>query len=213
MDTIAAMTGGKAFYNFNDSAKLMGRSREDSSQYYLLAYYTDPGKTGWRKLTVHVRHKGAQVRARSGFFFHDAASDPDVTRQTDEIMAATSALESTGLPFTGQWQQIEPEGDKRKAHFALSLPPGAVLIDTAHENHVNIDFLVLAWSAEGKEAARIGQRVDRKLSATAAADIQSNGMSYVNALVLPPGEYDVHVVVRDNLKGNLGSVATRLKLE
>ena len=213
MDTVATMTGGKALYNNNDSAELMRRARQDSSQYYLLAYYTERGKSGWRKLTVHVHHEGAQIRARSGFFFHDAGRDPDATRQADEIMAVTSALESTALPFTGKWQQIEPEGDKRKAHFALSLPPGAVLIDAQQENHLNLDFLVLAWNAEGKEAARIGQRLDRKLSPSDAAEIQAQGISYVNTLVLPPGEYTVHVVVRDNLRGNLGSVATRLKVE
>ena len=28
-----------------------------------------------------------------------------------------------------------------------------------------------------------------------------------------PEDYDVHIVVRDNLKGNLGSVVTHLTLE
>src|SRR5262249_34935359 len=83
MDTVAGMTGGQAFYNFNDSAEFFRRVRQDSSQYYMLAYYTNPGKDGWRKLSVRVHHEGAQVRARTGFFFHNIARDPDSTRQAD----------------------------------------------------------------------------------------------------------------------------------
>src|SRR5262249_42746313 len=118
MDTVAAMTGGQAFYNFNDSADLFRPAPQDSSPAYMLAYYTNAGKDGWRKLTVHARHEGVQVRARTGFFFYNAARDPDSTRQADETMAASSALESTALPFKGQWQQIEPDGNKRRVHFA-----------------------------------------------------------------------------------------------
>lgn len=213
MDTVAAMTGGQAFYNFNDSADLFRRARQDSSRYYMLAYYTNAGKDGWRKLTVHARHEGVQVRARTGFFFYNAARDPDSTRQADETMAASSALESTALPFKGQWQQIEPDGNKRRVHFALSIPPGTVVIDTEHENRLYVDFLVLAQNAQGKEVGRMGQRLDRKLSPADVAQIQAHGINYVNSLVVPPGEYDVHIVIRDNIKGSLGSVATQLKVD
>jgi len=213
MDTVAAMTGGRAFYNFNDSAELLRRARQDSSQYYMLSYYAAAGKDGWRKLNVQVHHQGAQVRARTGFFFHNAARDPDSARQTEETIAVSSDLESTSLPFIGQWQQIEHEGNKRRVHFALSIPPGTVVIDTEHENRLYVDFLVLAENAQGKEVGRMGQRLDRKLSLAEVDRILSRGITYLNSLTLEPGEYNVHIVVRDNLKGNLGSVATQLKVD
>jgi VWFA-related protein len=214
METVAAMTGGRAYYNLNDSGEFFRRARQDSAQYYMLAYYAkDTGKSGWRKLSVRVHREGVELRARTGFFFNNAVQDPESVRQSDEIMALASALESTSLPVSGEWQQVESAGDQRKVHFALSVPPGVALVDTEHENHINLDFLVFAWNAEGKAVAKIGQRRDSKLSAAELGQVQSQGVSYKNVLTLPPGQYEVHIVVRDNLKGSLGSVATSLKVD
>jgi VWFA-related protein len=215
MDTLASMTGGRAYYNGNYTDEFFRHARQDSAAYYMLAYYAkDTGKNGWRKLSVRVHHDGASsVRARSGFYFNNAGPDPEATRQKDEFLALTSALESTSLPINGQWKQVETAGDQRKVHFALLVPPGVVQVDTEHENHVNLDFLVLAWNTEGKEVAKIGQRLDSKLTTTDVSQIKTHGMDYDNALTLPPGEYDIHFVVRDNLQGRLGSVATHLKVE
>jgi len=214
MDQLAGMTGGQAYYGLNYSDEFFRRASQDSGQYYMLAYYTkNTASPGWRKLAVHVRGDGIHVRARTGFFFHNAANDPEATRQRDEFSALTSALEATSLPIRGRWENTETAGDQRKVHFFLLLPPGSVFIDDEHEHNVSIDFLVYAWNSEGREAAKIGQRLARKLSAEELAEARSRGISYENVLTLPPGQYDVHMVVRDNLKGNLGSVVTQLKVE
>ena len=214
MDQLASMTGGQAYYGLNYSDEFFRRASQDSGQYYMLAYYTkNTASPGWRKLAVRVRGDGIHVRARSGFFFHNAANDPDVTRQRDEFSALTSALEATSLPISGRWENTETAGDQRKIHFSLLLPPGSVLIDDEHEHSVSVDFLVYAWNSEGKEAAKIGQRLAEKLSAEELAEAQSRGISYENVLTLPPGQYQVHMVVRDNLKGTLGSVVTQLKVQ
>lgn len=215
MDTMAGMTGGRAFYNFNDSSESFRRAREDSAEYYMLGYYTkDTGKNGWRKLHVRVLSPGSQARARSGFFFMTSAvHDPESLWQTEEISALTSALESTSITINGQWNEIEPVGDQRKAHFVLSIPPGGILIDTDHENQINVDFRIVAWNSEGKKAAQIGQRMQSKLPAADMKSIEEHGIDYESVLTLPPGDYDVHIVVRDNLRGKLGSVVTHLKLE
>lgn len=215
MDMMAGMTGGRAFYNANDSSESFRRAREDSSQYYMLGYYTkDTGKSGWRKLHVHLVKQSARVRARSGFFFvTNAVHDPESTWQSDEITALTSALESTSLTINGEWKQIEPAGEQRKVYFVLSIPPGSILIDTDHENQINLDFRVAAWNSEGKKAAQLGQRLQSKVPAADLKEIEEHGIDYENVLTLPPGDYDVHFVVRDNLRGKIGSVVTHLKLE
>ena len=217
MDKLAAQTGGRAYYNRNDSGELFGRASQDSAHYYILAYYTkDAGKDGWRNLHVRALRGGAQVRARSGFgffFSNSAVRNSETARRVDEMMAITSALESTSLGFSGQWKEIEPAGDQRKVHFVLTIPAAAVLVDTEHQNHVSLDFLVLVWNSDGKEAAQIGQRMDTKLSPEELMQTRTKGIDYTNVLSLPPGQYEVHFAVRDNLRGKLGSVVTRLKLD
>ncbi|MGH9703311.1 MAG: hypothetical protein ACRD4K_08040, partial [Candidatus Acidiferrales bacterium] len=174
---------------------------------------SDRGKEGWRKIDVKVRSEGAQVRSRSGFFFSKALRDPDATRQADELLAVTSMLNFTSLPITVTWQNTEPGTPNRKVHFSIVIPPGATEIDTEHENHINLDFLAIANGPTGQEAGKITQRLDRKLPPQGVSQIQANGITYANTISLPPGQYKVHVAVRDNLTGKIGSVTAPLTVQ
>jgi VWFA-related protein len=214
MRQLAEMTGGEPFYNSNNGAELFRRAGLDSGQYYLLAYHTkDLGKPGWRKLNVKVARDGVKVRARSGFFFHNAQGDPEATRQQEELMAMQSDLSFTSIPIQGQWQQIEPAGNDRKVHFLLSIPPGVPYIDGEHENHISYDFRFIVTNPSGAVVTKNGQRLETNLDALNVTQIQTKGLDYTNELVLPPGQYMVHFVVRDNLRGALGSVVAPLKVE
>jgi hypothetical protein len=214
MRQMADMTGGQAFYNSNDGAELFRRAGEDAAQYYVLAYYTkDNSKNGWRKLSVKVARDGVKVRARSGFFFSNAAAESEAARQAAETMAMASEINFTTLPIQGRWQQMEPVSNGRKVRFLLSVPPGVPYIDADNQNHLNFDFRVMVFDANGQIAGKIGQRLETNLAADDAEKIRTVGLDYVNELVLPPGQYKVHFVVRDNLKGSLGSIVTPLKVD
>ena len=214
MRTVADLTGGQAYYNFNNAEELFRRAAEDSAQYYLLTFPAkDTGKNGWRKLSLKVHRDGTQVRYRTGYFYSNPTRDPDTLRKSDEIAALASGLNITTLPIIGQWQQTEPAGDQRKVHSLLQIPPGIAYIDTDHENQVNIDFIVIALDSKGKEVTRISQRVDRKLPPAGVSQIEAQGVNYGNTLTVPPGQYSVRIVVRDNLKGATGSLTAVLKVE
>lgn len=214
MRTVADRTGGEAFYNANDSDKLFQRAASDSSQYYMLSFYTkNVNKEGWHKIELKARRDGTQVRYRTGFFVTKDMRNPELTRQADELMAMTSPLNFATLPLSGEWQQVEAAGNKRKVHFLLNLPPGATTIDTDHENHINVDFIAVAKDASGKDVAQISQRLDRKLPQPGVDQIENHGLSYANTLTVPPGAYKVAIVVRDNLTGKIGSVVSPLKVE
>src|SRR5207302_9034727 len=132
---------------------------------------------------------GAKVRARSGFFFHNAPSDPEATRQTEELMAMLSDLSFTSIPIRGQWQQIEPAGNDRKLHFLLSIPPGVPYIDAEHGNHISYDFRVVVTNSSGAAVSKNGQRLETNLDAPSVTQIQTKGLDYTNEVVLPPGQY------------------------
>jgi len=68
-------------------------------------------------------------------------------------------------------------------------------------------------SLNGQQAANIGVRLEQKLKPEALKDIQDHGINFADTLTLPPGQYNVHFVVRDNLKGAMGNVIAPLKVE
>jgi hypothetical protein len=217
-ETFASMTGGRAYYNSNDLVKGFRDAVNDSAEYYMLGYYLDRSKTksGWRKLAVKVKRDHVEVRARSGFFVTHATVDPENSRNSDLSSALQSPLDFTSLALVARWDKIEPSKEPGKKHvnYAMQVAPDPALIDEGDNNHVVLDFVVLAKTPEGKQVDKpVGQKVDAHLSPEKLSSIRKNGVAYSGSLDLAPGEYTIRFVVRDDLSGRIGSVAAPLKVE
>ncbi|HWZ83474.1 MAG TPA: VWA domain-containing protein [Terriglobales bacterium] len=217
----AEMTGGRAFYNTNDLAGSFHRAAEDSSSYYLLAYYLDTENRdpGWRKLKVKVARKDIEVRSRSGFFVTNATNNPETSRKLDLGLAANSPFDSTGLPMTVQWTAVKSVPDskapnqagKKTVQFLVRVAGSGVTVNTAEKNHVDLDVLAFAFTGKGKEsAANFAQNLAMSIPEEQLAKLREQGVGYRNALELPSGNYFVRFIVRDNVSGHVGSVSAPL---
>lgn len=213
LEVVASMTGGQAFYYDNDLPQAFQKAEQDASGYYMLTYYLDRGSTrpGWHKLQVKIARKGTNLRARSGFF----STPPESTAglENSELAAAlNSPLDYTGLPLTVRWlpAAAKPGGSQHEAACEVVLPAGAVTVDN---NHVSLEFLAVARDGSGNVAARFSQQVSEDLKPEGLAELKNRGLTYHNALALPPGEYQVRFVVRDDSSGRMGSVLAPLKVE
>jgi VWFA-related protein len=208
----AEMTGGRAFYNRNDLDLAFKRAVDDSASYYMLGYYLDKNaKPGWHKLKVKLKKSGEQVRARNGFF----VTAPDRQKEAGKLdlqMAMASPIDYTGVPLTVRWENAQPAGSKRKVHFALTFPPNSNIVDTSANNHVNLDVLLIARNSVGKPADQFSQRIETNLKPDGAQTFAKEGLNYGNDVMVPPGEYSVRFVVRDNLTGRLGTVTAPLRV-
>jgi VWFA-related protein len=215
LQTFAAMTGGRAFYNNNDLTGSFREADQDSAAYYMLGYYLNKKNTraGWRKLSVKVLQDGVTVRARNGFFVTQATVEPETTRAMDIGVALHSPLDYTGLALSVKWTATEPKGDKRKVGFAVMLPPNAASIDESDGNRLSLEFLAVGRDPKGESAGQFDQAIEAKLKPEAVAQIRSAGVTYNNSILLPPGEYAVRFVVRDNVTGRMGSVLAPIKVE
>jgi len=214
LEQVAAMTGGRAFYNRNDLDGAFREAADDSSDYYLLGYYLDKTNTkaGWRKLTVRTHRDGAHVRARDGFFLTRTLMDPTETRQMDLYVALQSPLDYSALPVTVRIASIQNEGGTRRVHFEIVLPANAASIDAGDGNRLNLDFAAVARDPKGDGKAVFSQTFSSKLKPDGVALIRDSGITYTNVLDLPPGEYSIRFVVRDNLNGRMGSVLAPVKV-
>ena len=211
----AAMTGGKAFYNNNDIAGLFKRAVDDCSSYYLVGYYLDTKNThpGWRPLKVKLRDKEkdkeAEVRARTGFLVTNATVNPDIARKSDLDFAAISPFDSTGLPVTVRWLGTAPDGAKKKIQFGLQLPSKALTLGT--ENLLNFDYIATVYGAkDSKQASSLTKTIKGNIPSDRVAKFQSEGLGLKNEIELPPGDYLVRFVVRDDVSGKIGSVSAPL---
>lgn len=103
--TIAGETGGRAIVNTNDPLALMRQMLVDSTTYYLLGFTSIDGPRDgkFHEISVHVKRKGIEVRARKGYW---ALSPEDVARAARPDKPSlptemTKALASSTAPATG----------------------------------------------------------------------------------------------------------------
>ncbi|HTZ98415.1 MAG TPA: VWA domain-containing protein [Terriglobales bacterium] len=216
LDTLvqfAEMTGGRAFYNTNDVAGSFKKAMDDASSYYMLTYYMDTKnqKSGWRKLNVKVDDKDVEVRSRTGFLVTNITMNPQITQQADMNYAATAPFDATGIPMEMRWRGQVAEGDKRRVGFGLQIPTDGVTIQ-GDQNIFDLDFLAVA-TKDGSTVASVGQPAKGALSPENLAKVKASGVLYSNSFVLPPGSYQVRVLVRDNLSGKMGSVTAPLTVD
>jgi VWFA-related protein len=228
MQNFASMTGGRAFYNNNDIAGAAARAAEDSSQYYVLGYYRQPQekeKPGWRKLQVKVNQERAHVRARSGFFVTEQNPSPEQLRNADLRTAVSSPFDFTALPLwlrlnaapkaateVKQSQSAKPEGTKAVA-LDIRLGAGSLTVATDDNNLSDLDLIAVARDGAMTVADQITQHLQAHLKPASVQRIAKEGLTFHGTLNLKPGEYNVRLVVRDNLSGRVGSLQAPIKVE
>jgi hypothetical protein len=103
--TIAGETGGRAIVNTNDPLVLMRQMLVDSTTYYLLGFTSIDGPRDgkFHEISVRVKRKGIEVRARKGYWAYSPedvarAARPDKPSLPTEM---TKALASSTAPATG----------------------------------------------------------------------------------------------------------------
>jgi VWFA-related protein len=222
MNSFAEMTGGRAFYNTNDLASAVQKASEDGRSYYVLGYYAkpDPKKAAWRTLKVKVKRSGMQVRARGGYFAtRSPETDPERMRKRDIREAVDSPFDFTAVPFTVHIAGMQPATDAaakpgaKDVAFDVLLPPNSIEIDAENQNHMNFQIVVVPRDAELRPIAGVDQTVDGRLKPETVAKLNAQGLVFRYHVAIPPGEYSLKFVVRDNIGGRVGSVSAPVTVE
>jgi hypothetical protein len=87
--------------------------------------------------------------------------------------------------------------------------PATGLIDEADKNYVDLEVVAQAMN-KGAVAGTVSQQFKGHIVSETLAKLKTDGVLYRNFFDLPPGDYEVHFVVRDNLTGRIGSLIVPL---
>jgi VWFA-related protein len=212
--TLAGDTGGKAFLDSNDFGNVFTGVQQDSSLYYLLGYHsTNTARDGrFRRITVRINRPGLKLDFRRGYyapadFQHSTREDRE--RQLDEELA--SDLSTTDLPvyLSAAYFRI---GD-RKFYVPVSVVvPGSQIPFTRNndQDKATLDVLGIVTDTNKRPVGDIRDTV--KLSVNTSQLVQRKNVQYNSGFVLPPGQYHLKFVVRENQSGRLGSFETDLSV-
>ncbi len=213
LQLFAENTGGRAFLGGGNLVQSFRQATQDDSSYYMLGFYVNrTSKPGWHQISVTVARKGARARYRNGFLL--ARDISTSSAQQDIKLALTSPFDFVGVPVAITWsgRSAGKSAGKTRIEFDLVMPPNFASVNESDQNHMVVDVAVVAKNLKGDVAAELSQRIETHLKPDGLEQIQHNGMTYRNALQLPPGDYTVRFVVRDSLGNRLGSVAAPIKV-
>ena len=126
-------------------------------------------------------------------------------------------------PWTHPWisqifasQRASPRtlkvNGKTRVGFAFVIPPGVVTIDDGDNNRVSLDFAAVAKDRDGANKGVFSQNLSGHLKAENVAALKTQGAAYPGSIDLPPGDYTIRIVVRDNVSERTGSASASLKV-
>jgi VWFA-related protein len=206
LGSLAAETGGALFIDAARRAEAVFAGLADQTQdYYLVGFM--PREVGskdrgeYRRVTVRVTRRGAQVSTRTGFALTDAAMRLGGQQAIRRAMAAPFPQQGLPLQYTTYVMRGSAPGIERVIlSLAVELPLAASSNDSA-----DIVFLVRAAgdghvAANGSDVIRLPTRPE--LAATTGTGI------YRAQFELPAGDYLMRAVVREP-GGLIGSADRR----
>ena len=215
MKDFARETGGRVFINRNDIDNAIGIAAADGGAYYELGYYPDKKKFdgSFRRLKIAVAQPGLNVRHRSGYFAFDTAKTTPKERESVLNSAIASDAPASLVLFDAQVIPPAPAG-KATVPVRFLVPTSSFTAEETGggKRHINLDFFAVAFGADGRTVANVGQTVDATLEAGQFAQVEQQGLLLPMDVSLAPGEYTLRLAVRDNRTGYVGTVNVPLTL-
>jgi VWFA-related protein len=212
--TLADDTGGKAFMDTNDFGGVFNQVQKDTSAYYVLGYTsTNRMKDGrFRRLKVQVNRPDVKLEYRAGYF---AGRDFEHMKQADreqqledELMAELPQTDVAVYAGTAYFRQ-----DDSHYYLAVSLVVAGSQIPFVQErdkDNATIDIIGVVLESGKFPLGR--QRDTVKLAVDSARQVRKKNVQYNTGFVLPPGNYHLKFIVRENRTGRMGSFETDVRI-
>jgi VWFA-related protein len=214
--SLALDTGGRTYYDINDFSQAFAGVQQDNSTYYLLGYSPSNTKSDgrFRRIHVEVKHAGVKVQARPGYyapknFRQFTAQDKEV--QLEQAMNLDEPF--VDLPLAVETASFRGSNQQYYVVLAAKIPGSAIsFLNKSSKQRTEFDFAWRATDAAGHVAAALRDTLPVKLDPENYQQVLASNFLYEGGIVLPPGNYKLKAVVRENESGRIGTFEEPLVL-
>ena len=214
LSTLAADTGGKAFFDSNDFSGVFSQVQKDTSAYYILGYTSsNHSKDGrFRRIKVVLNRPDIKLEYRAGYY---AGRDFEHLNRTDREQQIQDELASD-LPATDVAVYAGTSYFRRDdSHYFLSVSlvvPGSQIPFVQEKDKDNATLDIAGVVLEGGKF-QVGQLRDTvKLAVDSTQQVRRKNVQYNTSFVLAPGSYHLRFVVRENRTGRMGTFETDVQI-
>jgi VWFA-related protein len=210
LSTLAADTGGKAFFDSNDFSGVFSQVQKDTSAYYVLGFTSNnPLKDGkFRHLRVQLNRPDLKLEYRSGYyagrdFLHLNRADRE-QQMGDELEAELPQTDVAVYAGAAYFRQ-----DDSHYYLAVSLViPGSQIPFVQAKDKDNATIDIIGEVRAGGKLPVGNLRDTVKLALDSSQQVRRKNVQYNTGFLLAPGSYHLKFVVRENQTGRLGSFET-----
>ena len=205
-------TGGELYRNFNDLGAAMGQLLKKTSITYALTFQPEEIKLdgSYHKLRVALKEtpatRGAQVFFRSGYYApkpyrQQSAGERQLAAAETVVGGGDSGVLRTTVlaaPFRTSWQAAG------KAYVPVVIEAdGATLLNGTAGDALAVEVYAYAIDSAGAIQDYFSQSLRFELAKVLPL-LDKTGLKFFGHLDLPPGEYNVRVLVRNSGNGDFG---------
>lgn len=208
--TLAADTGGKALLDTNDLSLGIVQAQEAISSYYILGYYsTTPAMDGrFRRVKVEIPSQPrARLDYRSGYFGpkdfqHFTAADRE--RQLEEALLLDDPVTDLTLALEVNHFRLNP--DRYFVPLAVKIPGSEIaLARRGGSDAARLDFIGQVRDSRGRVLGAVRDHIKVEFSEEKSRELQNRQLQYDSGFTLPPGEYNLKLLARENETGRMGT--------
>jgi VWFA-related protein len=208
--TLAADTGGKAMLDNNDLSVGITQAQKDINSYYILGYYsTNTAEDGkYRRIRVRVNSQPlAKLDYRPGYyasklFKNFSASDKE--QQLQEALTLGDPV--TDLPMALEVDYFRLARDKYFVPISVKIPGSSLSLSA--KDKTDFDFIGQIRDKGGKLIGGVRDGIQVKLTEADASKLGRKQLEYDTGVTLPPGDYILRFLARENQSGKMGTFET-----
>ncbi len=215
--TLATETGGKALLDSNDLGLGIKQVQNDVGSYYVLGYYSsNPAEDGrFRRIRVEVSPQARfRLDYRPGYFapkVFGQFSTAERNRQLQEALELDNPI--TDLPLAVKTHYFCITKENYFVPVAVKIPGSAIALAKKKSDEVaDFDFIGSVKDAKGKVVANVRDTIHAKLTEAAAGDLTRRSLQYDTGFTLPPGQYKLRFLVREDQTGKIGTFDTAFEV-
>ncbi|MCL2660673.1 MAG: VWA domain-containing protein [Acidobacteriaceae bacterium] len=211
--SLAADTGGKAFFDNNDLTEGIVRAQRSVTDYYMIGYYTtNTAKNGrYRHISITVPERlNAELEYRKGYYANkefNKFNGVEKERQLEDALMLEDPITDLTVAMEINYFQLN------RAEYFVPVTikiPGRELVLAKHfgAEHTVIDFVGSIKDESGSTAMNLRDYVDVPVNDASAAELARRPIEYSAGFTLLPGRYTIKFLARDDETGRIGTYQT-----
>src|SRR4030095_1850358 len=208
LKSLAGNTGGVSVVNSNNFSDGLDRILQRTRGYYRLAYKpSDKFDNKFRKVEVKVRRGGVQVFTSAGYFAKADRTNETATKEDQILKAAISPLAKRDLDVAAELQYTFVNNQADLTVNAFINPRKIDFKRVGDRYQASFDVVGFLFDSLGRSRGGISQTVNADLTEETYKRALVTGLSYTANTQLPPGSYQIRLVIRETGTGKMGTVS------